>query len=284
MTIPLLLVLCSGIMHAAWNFITKKEKHKTVFLWMATFVAFFLLLPFFIAELAHFRIPLHVWFFVALSILYQIGYYLLLDKAYTYSDLSQVYPLIRGTGALLVTVLGVMLFRESLSWIGWVGLDCIVGGLFAISGISPSKITGGNGPGLKGVAAGVGVGLCITGYTVADKVILQHMSPIILIQLTYITYLLIALRTVLRSQAAVGECRKHWHTVLLGALLVPGSTMLFMFAMQLSPLSYVAPIREIGTVIGTVLGILVLKELRGVRRVAMSIVITAGVILIGIGR
>jgi drug/metabolite transporter (DMT)-like permease len=251
---------------------------------MATFVAFFLLLPFFIAELAHFRIPLHVWFFVALSILYQIGYYLLLDKAYTYGDLSQVYPLIRGTGALLVTVLGVMLFRESLSWIGWVGLDCIVGGLFAISGISPSKITGGNGPGLKGVAAGVGVGLCITGYTVADKVILQHMSPIILIQLTYITYLLIALRTVLRSQAAVGECRKHWHTVLLGALLVPGSTMLFMFAMQLSPLSYVAPIREIGTVIGTVLGILVLKELRGVRRVAMSIVITAGVFLIGIGR
>ncbi|WHY20385.1 hypothetical protein QNH28_05130 [Paenibacillus sp. G2S3] len=55
-----------------------------------------------------------------------------------------------------------------------------------------------------------------------------------------------------------------------------------MMAMKLAPLASIAPIREIGTVVGTILGILVLKEKQGVRRIIMSAVITCGIISIAI--
>lgn len=57
--------------------------------------------------------------------------------------------------------------------------------------------------------------------------------------------------------------------------------MLFLFAMNLDPLSHLSPIREIGTVFGTLLGIIVLKEQQGKMRIVMSIAITTGIIIIG---
>ncbi|MCQ6563365.1 hypothetical protein [Paenibacillus mendelii] len=39
-----------------------------------------------------------------------------------------------------------------------------------------------------------------------------------------------------------------------------------------------APIREIGTVFGTLLGVFLLKERQGLRRIAMSTIITFGII------
>lgn len=56
---------------------------------------------------------------------------------------------------------------------------------------------------------------------------------------------------------------------------------IFLFAMKLAPLAHIAPIREIGTVFGTLFGIYILKEQQGARRVMMSAVITVGIICIG---
>jgi uncharacterized membrane protein len=47
-------------------------------------------------------------------------------------------------------------------------------------------------------------------------------------------------------------------------------------------MAQLAPMKEIGTVFGTVLGVFVLGEPQGIRRIISSILITCGVIMLGV--
>lgn len=55
-----------------------------------------------------------------------------------------------------------------------------------------------------------------------------------------------------------------------------------LLAKMMAPVSQLAPMREIGTVFGTILAIFLLQEEQGPKRIAASVLITAGVILLGI--
>lgn len=126
-----------------------------------------------------------------------------------------------------------------------------------------------------------GVGLCITGYTLTDKLILEYISPLALLGLCNIGYMLVLTAPALRSKKIREEWRSNAVALVVGSILSPGSYLLFLYAMNLGPLSHLSPIREIGTVFGTLLGILILKEQQGRLRIVMSIAITAGIIMIG---
>ncbi|WP_018133475.1 EamA family transporter [Effusibacillus pohliae] len=87
---------------------------------------------------------------------------------------------------------------------------------------------------------------------------------------------------VLRSHEIRQEWAMNWRTVLLGGVMAPGGYLLFLYAAGMASVSQLAPMREIGTVFGTVLGILVLRERQAVRRILSSVLITTGVIMLGI--
>ncbi|MCP3773213.1 DMT family transporter [Paenibacillus sp. MZ04-78.2] len=74
--------------------------------------------------------------------------------------------------------------------------------------------------------------------------------------------------------------RGRWKIVLLGSLLSPGSYLLFLLAMRHAQVSYIAPLREIGIVFGTLLGLIVLNERQGARRLAASVIVIAGIVMI----
>ncbi|MFK7692051.1 DMT family transporter [Paenibacillus sp. HJGM_3] len=274
-----MLVLCSGLTHAIWNLFTKRSRNKTVFLWSIHIAAFVLLLPSFVMELSAASISLRGYGFIGLSMLFQMGYGLLLPLAYRKGDISQVYPIMRGTGALCVPIFSVFLYKETITWVGWVGIGCIVLGMFAISGFFrsvPAQATRLN------LWPALAVGACITGYVLTDKIVLQHISPLALIELGNLAYLIILTPAALRT----GEIRAEWRinrmTIALGTVLSPGSYWLFLLAVKLAPLSHLAPMREMGTVFATLLGVLLLKERQGLRRVMLSALITTGVILMGL--
>ncbi|OPA81359.1 hypothetical protein BVG16_03340 [Paenibacillus selenitireducens] len=283
-----LLVLCSGIMHAVWNLFTKKSLNKSVFLWSIHITGALLLLPYFIHELITKPLSMEALGFIATSVCFQGAYFIFLSKSYSYGDLSQIYPLMRGTGVMLVTLLSVFLFGESLPAMGWIGLLLIVGGLFAISGLlssflskGSSRIQSGGGKPTALLFALV-VGCCIAGYTLMDKQIIMHLSPLSTLELSNLSYVVFSSFTVLRSRQIRAEWQANWKTILVGSICSPGSYLLFLFAMTLSPLSSIAPIREVGTVFGTLLGVLLLKEQQGVRRIALSAVITLGIISVAL--
>ncbi|MBD2861729.1 SMR family transporter [Paenibacillus oceani] len=275
-SIALGLVLASGFTHAVWNLFTKSSINKSAFLWAIHIGSFVLLLPFFIVELSEAHIPLRGYAFMGLSMLFQCGYFLLLPLAYSKGDMSQVYPLMRGIGALLVPVAGVTIFGESLTQAGWLGIGCIVFGLFAIGGGSLSVTR------LRHLWPAASVGLCITGYVSTDKVVLEYISPLALIELCNIAYIGLMTPLALRKGRLRTEWKANRWRIIAGTFLSPGSYLLFLLAVKLAPLSHLAPIREMGTVFGTILGIFILKEQQGSRRIAMSVVITAGVVSVGL--
>lgn len=191
-----------------------------------------------------------------------------------------MYPIMRGIGALLVPLFSVWIYDESLSPVGWFGVSCIVAGMFALSGFmkKPYKAS----VSFRNILPALMVGLCITGYVMTDKMVLQSLSPLSILELSNMAYVIVLSPAVFRSGKVMEEWRGNKATILLGTILSPGSYLLFLFAMELAPLSHLAPIREIGTVFGAMLGVFLLKESNGRNRILLSTVITLGVIMIGI--
>jgi drug/metabolite transporter (DMT)-like permease len=280
-TIALLLVLASGLTHSVWNLFAKRSINKDVFLWLINIPCLILLTPVVIDWFMNNTIPLRGYALILFSIALQSGYYVLLSKAYQYGDISQVYPIMRGTGALLVPLLSVLLFNEQLSIYGWIGLGIVIFGMIKIGGFKFNSTLLQDKQYIKGQMFALGVGLCITGYTLADKLILEYISPLALLGLCNIGYMLVLTGPALRSKAIKTELRQNAVPLIVGSILSPGSYLLFLYAMSLGPLSHLSPIREIGTVFGTLLGILILKEQQGKMRIAMSIAISIGIVIIG---
>lgn len=269
------LVVCSGLLNAIWNLFAKRSVNKIVFLWFIHLIAAIAYMPYFIYEISALPFDMRVYGPLAVSMMFQGTYILLLAKAYSIGDLSQVYPVMRGTGALLVPLVGVSFLGERLTWFGWLGLAVLLFGIFHLSGRHLLQAS-------KGVLLSLAIGLCISGYTIADKLNLQSVSPMALIQISNIGCLLFLTRGAVRS----GHIRAEWNinraVILIGAAMAPGSYVLFLFAMEWGQAAQLAPIREIGIVFGTLFGIWILKESQGARRLVASSLILTGVAVIQI--
>lgn len=278
--IAMLLVLGSGFIHSVWNLYTKRSRNKNVFLWYCQLIAVFVFLPWTILELDAVRWTGWAAALLAASMALHGLYVLLLAAVYSIGDLSQVYPIMRGTSPLLVPLLGVFVLGEALSSAGWAGVALIVLGIVLLSDIRPGRSGGGSSP--RAPLLALAVGVCIAGYIVVDKKALEYIPAIVLNEASNIGNLLALSTVALRS----GDMRAEWsanrNVIVLGGILAPAGYLLFLFALTLAPVSLLAPMREIGTVFGAVLGVWVLRESQGRRRIWTSLLITAGVIVLGI--
>ncbi|MCC3373791.1 DMT family transporter [Cohnella sp. REN36] len=273
----ILLVLGSGLAHAVWNLFAKTSRNKNVFLWLIHLCGCVVFLPFLVRDIAR-GIPPAGYASIAVSLAFQMGYAYLLPIAYQRADMSRAYPVMRGIAALCVPVLGVWIYEEKLSPAGWAGVAAIVAGLFAIGDLRRIE----RGAFLHAFGPILGVGAMITGYTLNDKTLLHDLSPLSLIEVSNFGFVLMLSRTALASGDIRAEWRAQWRRILIGSMLSPGSYLLFLFAMQLGPLSHLAPIREISTVFGTLLGVWLLRESGGVSRIFYATVIASGIVAIGL--
>lgn len=282
MLLPILLVVASGMAHAVWSLFTKKSLNKSVFLWSIMMVCTVLLLPTLMIELWQTPLSWGAYALLGLSVILQAVYSWLLSRTYELGDLSQIYPIMRGTSTLLVPIIGVLFLKESLSVWGWTGIILMLTGFIVLSEIgSRRKHLDASSHSLKPFLMALCVGLCTTSYVFVDKLNLQHISPLALLEITNIGFVAGLTPQVIRSKALRKEWQVNRPTLLIGAILNPGSYLLFLFAMQQAPMAHIGPLRETGTVFATFLGILVLKEQQGVKRIACSILITCGILLIG---
>lgn len=283
MLIPILLVLASGMCHAVWNLFTKRSINKGVFLWTIMMIPSVLLLPYLIVELWRTPLSWGSYGLLLLSVILQGVYSWLLSKTYELGDLSQIYPIMRGTSTLLIPLIGVVFLKESLSVFGWTGIILMICGFFVLSGASFGKRQTNRPPqSLKPFALALCVGLCTTSYVFVDKLNLGNISPLALLEVTNIGFVAGLTPLVLTSKALKREWKANRNTILLGSILNPGSYLLFLFAMQQAPMAHISPLREIGTVFATFLGVLILKEQQGLKRIATSIIIFCGILLIGV--
>jgi drug/metabolite transporter (DMT)-like permease len=281
----LALVLLSAVAHAGWNFIAKRASGGPVFNWLFDSFTVVVCLPLGIAQVL-IEPPrlgtVEVTFIVGSAVLH-LAYFLLLGQGYRRGDLSLVYPLARGAGPMLSTAAAVLLLGERPTPLALGGAALIGIGVFVLAG-DPRRLRGSRaGP---SVVFALLTGVVIAGYTLWDKeaVSAARIPPILYFYLfTCVRALLLLPYALTRLGAAREEWRVHRRHALGIAVLSPASYILVLYALSVSPVSYVAPAREIGILLGAVMGSRWLAEGEGRRRVAGAVAMVAGVVALAVG-
>jgi drug/metabolite transporter (DMT)-like permease len=120
----------------------------------------------------------------------------------------------------------------------------------------------------------------IAAYTVNDgyAVKMLAISPVIVDYSGNLFRIFVLSPAVVRDRAGVvREARTYFKPAAVVSVLGPLGYILVLYAMQVAPISHVAPARELATLIGTYLGARMLKERAGPTRIAGAVCIVAGV-------
>lgn len=282
--VALILVLISATLHATWNYLSKRANGGVPFIWLFTFIASIIYAPLFVAVVVHFQFKFTQLntIFILGSIVLHIIYFLLLFKGYKVGDLSIVYPVARGFAPMLTTLLAVVIFSEKLAFMAYFGIACIILGIFLITGgtrIFKKKEN------LPAVFYGLVIAVAITSYTLLDKaaVSVVYIYPLILDYLNTLGRLVILSPLAFKNKDKVMyEWKNHKREAIGVAILNSLAYIIVLSVLTFTQVSYVAPVREISILFGTLIGVKMLKEDVGIKRIIYSLLIVIGVVIIAI--
>ena len=286
------LILLAGIIHASWNIAAKKANGDARFAFQSGVLMAVVWAPVGIA-LGWSVVPswgYTEWGFIVLSGVLHVFYYVILLRGYRKSDLTVVYPLARGSGPLLSSLVAILFLGERISLTGVAGIAGVVLGVFLVAG----------GPGLwrkkhdpvqrervkKGIRYGVLTGAFIAAYTVADSYAVKFlaMSPILLDYFGNFVRVGLLLPAALHDRATTARMwRAQWKYALLVAAISPVSYVLVLYAVQQAPISHVAPAREVSMLFAALIGGHLLREGDRLLRLLGATFIAAGVVALALG-
>jgi uncharacterized membrane protein len=288
----LALVVLAGLIHASWNIAAKKAGGDARFAFFTSVVLMLVWAP--VGLWAAWGVlpgwGWIEWGFVALSGVLHVLYYVVLLRGYRKADLTVVYPLARGSGPLLSSMVAILLLGEQISALGLLGILGVVGGVFLIAG-GPGLLRAAHDPAQrqrvhKGMAYGLLTGAFIASYTVVDGYAVKFllMSPILVDYLGNFVRLALLAPTVLRDRPAAQLLwRQQWKHALLVGTISPVSYVLVLYAMQVAPLSHVAPAREVSMLFAALIGGHLLGEGDRLQRVGGAALIAVGVMALAFG-
>jgi drug/metabolite transporter (DMT)-like permease len=281
----LTLILLAAFIHASWNLLNKRASGHVTFTWLVAVLSavFYTPVALGVIFVTHLEIGIVELGLMAVSAALHSAYFILLNQGYRVGDLSLVYPLARGTGPLLSTIAAILLLGERPSVLALVGALLIIGGVVVITG-SPKSLR------VSGVKTAVLyaaiTGLFIAAYTLWDKQAVSRFAvpPLILDWGSNLgrTIFLTSLPARYPRETRV-EWREHRFEAIGVAVLAPLSYILVLTAMQFTPVSYVAPAREISILIGTAMGTRLLAEGDGRRRLVAASAMVLGVVALAVG-
>jgi drug/metabolite transporter (DMT)-like permease len=280
-------VLIAAVIHAGWNLAAKGIRRGGArFVWAYYSLSAVALVPVMVISLVvEPQRPLWTWLLAAVvTAVLHVIYGVVLQRGYAVGDLSVVYPLARGTGPLISVLAAVVLLGERPGPLGLLGAFLVIAGVLVIgTGRSPEHAD----PVArrKGVAYGLLTGLTIAAYTLWDahSVTGLGVPPIIYFGTGAIVQSLLLAPYALKDREEVSWLwREHKREVMIVGLLWPVAYLLVLYALQIAPVSLVAPARELSIVLGGLAAWLVLGEANAVRRLAGSVVVLAGITAIAI--
>jgi drug/metabolite transporter (DMT)-like permease len=212
--------------------------------------------------------------FIAASAALELGYFLLLARAYRDGELSVVYPVARGVApALVLVVASTAGLGKGVGALGAAGVLLVVAGVLLVS--SPLSWIGGPGEQLsrtvrRDLAFGLAIAAVIAAYTLVDSEGVQRAEPI-----PYLA-LLVAPCALLYPLAARTRPDLSPRTALTAAATF-GAFLMVLAAFRLAPAAPVAAVRESSVVIATFLAAVFLKERVTATRAAGAATVVAGI-------
>ncbi|MEF9965649.1 MAG: DMT family transporter [Comamonas sp.] len=289
------LIIVAGIIHAFWNIVAKKAGGDARFSLFTSVLNAVVWLPvgWWVGKDV---VPLWgatEWAFVSASALLHIFYFITLLRGYRVADLTVVYPLARGSGPLISSMVAVLFLGEHLSSLGALGIAAVVAGVFLIAG-GPAMLRAATRPGagearertLKGLYYGLLTGLFIAAYTVVDSYAVKvvMLSPILLDYMgNLVRVVMLAPLGVMNWAETQRLWRLQWRFALVVAIFSPMAYVLVLYAVQTAPISHVAPAREVSMLFAALIGGKLLGEGDRLLRIAGALLIGVGVVALGLG-
>lgn len=276
----LILVITSTFTHAYWNYILKKAKGGTTFVWLFTAATTILYIPFtvYIFKTSGYSpSSAHILAFLT-SAIFHVLYFIFLDKAYFFGDLSIVYPLSRGIAPVFTIIIAIFLFNENLSILHILSIIFIILGSYLLSEVSFSMNNNG-----KSIYYALLCGFIISMYTVTDKYVVSTLllPPIILDWFNNIGRCIILAPYAFKNyDETLYNLQNKYKEILIVAILSPLSYLLVLYAMTLSPISLIAPLRQISILLSALIGIKLLYEDKHFSKLIGMVITFFGVIIL----
>jgi drug/metabolite transporter (DMT)-like permease len=277
-TLPLtvaLVVLAAAVTHAAWNAIAHGIKDQTLAFALIGVGGIAVSIPLVIVA----ALPRSSsWPYLLASVGIHVFYVLLLMQCYRLGEFSQVYPLARGVSPLVVTILAAVFVHEHLA-------PPQIGGVVVVSGGLAFLVFAGRRPGIGAFLAAVGTGLTIAAYTTVDGVgVRLSASPV-----GYIGWLIL-LESLCVPMFALVRRRdvllKQQRRILLSGLTAGALSVLayglVLWAQTRGALAPIAALRETSVIFGAIIGTLVFREPFGRARIAATVLVVAGIVLLNV--
>ncbi|MCW9587854.1 DMT family transporter [Klebsiella pasteurii] len=267
------ILLFAALLHASWNAIVKASGDK---LYAAVGVSgsasliALVMLPF-SPQPTLASVP-----FLAVSCALQVVYTVLVAKTYQVSDMSQTYPLMRGTAPLLVAIISVIFLGDHLSPLAWLGIGVICLAILAMA-------FNGRASSSQGIVLALINACFIAGYTLVDGtgVRLSETALGYTLWTFFINgFCLLGWAMIARRPQASRYLRQHWKKGMVGGVGTMGSYGLALWAMTQAPLAVVAALRETSILFGAVIAFILLKEKMVPLRIVAACGIAAGAILL----
>jgi drug/metabolite transporter (DMT)-like permease len=280
--IALALVVASAFAHATWNYLAKSSRDTYAFTWAFTSVATLAYLPVAVVVARSDPPPLDSLYFVAVTVGLHVLYFWFLNASYAQGDLSIVYPVARGTGIMLIPIGAVGILGERVSPFGALSIGVIVLGVLVVHSRGHGRAA------IHGLIHSIRepssrlaalTGVIIASYSLWDKHALSHLSPIFLDTGIFAGQALVNAPLALRWRrpAVLREIRERPGAVLAAGILSPLAYLLVLTALTFSRVAYIAPTREIGIVVGTLIGAFTLREPYPANRLVGSGLIVLGI-------
>ncbi|HYD38331.1 MAG TPA: EamA family transporter [Allosphingosinicella sp.] len=266
-----LAVLLAAALHAGWNALVKLGLDRFSSILLLALVQggiALLLLPFFGLP------PGPAWPWVLAGSALHSAYKLALIQAYGHGDLSQVYPLSRGTAPLIVAVAGALLLGEAMDWARTAAVVAIAAGIMLMAGRG--------GLGRAGLGWALVTASFTAAYTLADGIgarIAGSASSFILTMIVLDGATMLAIGLAARGGGALLALVPAWRGGLAAGAMSLGAYWIAVWAFTKAPLAMVAALRETSVLFAMLLGAAVLKERLTPRRWAAAGLIAAGLAL-----
>jgi drug/metabolite transporter (DMT)-like permease len=270
-------VLLAAAAHAGWNAAIKRGLDPLVTTVLIALGAGAVALPI-LAVVGLPAAAARPW--VIASVVVHLGYFAGLIEAYRAGDMSQVYPIARGSAPLLTALVSTAWLGERLGPLGWVGLVCLVAGVMMLSLRGGGELARLD---RRAVGFALFTALTVCAYSVIDGVGVRAAGD----ALAYTAAVFLGNGVIM---ALYGMARRGpklfagpwqiWRTGLGGGALQFASYGIALWAMTVAPIAVVAALRETSVLFGALIAVVLLREPLRAVRVLAAVLIVVGLVMI----
>ena len=267
-------VMLAAVLHSAWNGMVKKHKDKVISVSAIVFghVPMAIVVILFVPLPTIESVP-----YIILSALIHQGYQWYLISAYKIGDLTKVYPIARGTGPIIATLisiglLGVLIEKFQIASIVLISFGIILLGLVGESSLKDKKAI------FYSLATGFFIGLysLIDGYGARIS-----LAPLSFLGWSFILNAMIfpfTLKFMNYSNVFSHVMKEAKHIFWIGGTISYIVYAIIVWSFTKAPIPLVGALREAGIIFSIIIGMFFLNEKISIYKIISIILIFLGIV------